>query len=48
MTTINLTMINGGHNLNVVPTELSVTFDIRLAIDVDIKKNERNYRRMVS
>ncbi|XP_022177265.1 aminoacylase-1A-like isoform X2 [Myzus persicae] len=38
VTTINLTMINGGCQINVVPTELSVTFDIRLAIDVDIKK----------
>ncbi|XP_060874447.1 aminoacylase-1B-like isoform X2 [Metopolophium dirhodum] len=38
VTTINLTMINGGCQINVVPTELSVTFDIRLAINVDIKK----------
>lgn len=40
--TINLTMINGGHQLNVVPSELSVTFDIRLAIDVDIKNNNES------
>ncbi|XP_060852760.1 aminoacylase-1-like [Rhopalosiphum padi] len=38
VTTINLTMINGGCQINVVPTELSVTFDIRLAIDIDIEK----------
>lgn len=38
VTTINLTMINGGCQLNVVPTEISVTFDIRLAIDMDIEK----------
>lgn len=38
VTTINLTIINGGCQINVVPTELSVSFDIRLAIDVD---NER-------
>lgn len=38
VTTINLTMINGGCQINVVPTELSVSFDIRLSIDVDINK----------
>lgn len=38
VTTINLTMINGGCQINVVPTELSVSFDIRLSINVDINK----------
>ncbi|XP_025207029.1 aminoacylase-1-like isoform X3 [Melanaphis sacchari] len=41
VTTINLTMINGGCQVNVVPTELSVTFDIRLAIDVNIEKMKK-------
>ncbi|KAL4090367.1 hypothetical protein QTP88_025223 [Uroleucon formosanum] len=41
VTTINLTMINGGCQMNVVPTDLSVTFDIRLAIDIDIKKMKK-------
>lgn len=41
VTTLNLTMINGGCQINVVPTDLSVTFDIRLAIDVDIKKMKK-------
>lgn len=32
---INLTMLKGGMQTNVVPAEMSLTFDIRLAIDVD-------------
>lgn len=35
VTAINLTMMKGGVQLNVVPAEMSITFDIRLAIDVD-------------
>lgn len=35
VTTVNLTMLKGGLQSNVVPAELSATFDIRLAIDVD-------------
>lgn len=35
VTTVNLTMISGGVQSNVVPPELSVMFDLRLAIDVD-------------
>lgn len=38
VSTVNLTMINGGCQSNVVPSELSVTFDIRLAINVDLQK----------
>lgn len=38
VTTVNLTKIEGGCQTNVVPPEFSVTFDIRLAIDVDINK----------
>lgn len=38
VTTVNLTMINGGCQVNVVPNELSVTFDVRLAIDVNVDK----------
>lgn len=32
---INLTMIKGGMQTNVVPAEMNLTFDIRLAIDID-------------
>ncbi|XP_055303616.1 aminoacylase-1-like isoform X2 [Sitodiplosis mosellana] len=35
VTAINLTMMKGGLQTNVVPSEMSLTFDIRLAIDVD-------------
>lgn len=34
--TVNLTMLNGGSQANVVPPSLSATFDIRLANDVDL------------
>lgn len=40
VTTINLTMINGGCQTNILPAKISVNFDIRLAIDVDIKRME--------
>jgi len=33
VTTINLTMINGGVQSNVVPPIMSITFDVRIAID---------------
>lgn len=33
VTTINLTMINGGVQSNVVPPTMSITFDVRIAID---------------
>lgn len=33
---VNLTMLNGGMQQNVVPTEMKIVFDIRLAPDVDI------------
>lgn len=35
VTSINLTMIEGGVQVNVVPTVMRVTFDIRLAVGVD-------------
>ncbi|KAG4066360.1 hypothetical protein HA402_000584 [Bradysia odoriphaga] len=34
-TSINLTMINGGVQINVVPAEIKLSFDIRLAVGVD-------------
>lgn len=35
VTTVNLTMIRGGIQNNVIPGEMTVVFDIRLAVDVD-------------
>lgn len=33
VTTVNLTMIKGGVQSNVVPSAMSITFDVRIAID---------------
>lgn len=41
VTTVNLTMLKGGVQVNVVPPELTVVFDIRIAIDVDHKEFEQ-------
>lgn len=38
VTTVNLTQVSGGMQNNVVPPELSVTFDMRIAIDVNLDK----------
>lgn len=35
VTTVNLTVISGGVQTNVVPPEMTVGFDVRLALDVD-------------
>lgn len=35
VTTVNLTVIKGGVQTNVVPPLLTIAFDVRLAIDVD-------------
>lgn len=35
VTAINLTMMKGGLQTNVVPSEMSLTFDMRLALDVN-------------
>lgn len=34
VTTINLTQMEGGIQANVVPDQMKITFDIRLALDV--------------
>lgn len=38
VTTVNLTRLSGGLQNNVVPPELSVTFDMRIAVDVNLDK----------
>lgn len=35
VTTVNLTILKGGVQTNVVPPQLTIAFDIRLALDVD-------------
>lgn len=40
ITCINLTMINGGVQNNVVPALITVDFDIRVGIDVDLNEFE--------
>lgn len=41
VTSINLTMLDGGCQINVVPPELIVGFDIRLSIHIDIPELEK-------
>lgn len=44
VTTVNITMINGGVQSNVVPPEIQMMTDIRLALDVDQDKFEGMFR----
>lgn len=41
VTTINLTMLEGGVQSNVVPPVLTIVFDVRLALDVDHEQFEQ-------
>lgn len=45
MTTVNVTMINGGAQSNVLPPEISVMTDFRLSIDVNHDEFEAMVRR---
>jgi len=45
ITSINLTMANGGCQINVVPPELTVCFDVRLSIAVDVTTMEKTVRK---
>ncbi|XP_037031210.1 aminoacylase-1A-like [Bradysia coprophila] len=42
VTSINLTMLKGGVQGNVIPPELSVTFDVRLAVNADHDQFQRD------
>ncbi|KAK8735000.1 hypothetical protein OTU49_005777 [Cherax quadricarinatus] len=44
VTTVNLTMLKGGVQVNVVPAELSIYFDIRLAPTEDVRKFEEKIK----
>ncbi|XP_031625420.1 aminoacylase-1A-like [Contarinia nasturtii] len=45
VTTINLTKVKGGVENNVIPPEMSATFDIRISINVDLDEFEQMLRR---
>lgn len=45
ITSINLTMLKGGCQINVVPPELTVGFDIRLSIEVDVTTMEKTIKK---
>lgn len=45
VTNVNLTMINGGIQTNVVPAEIKIVFDISVAVDVDLDDFERQARK---
>ena len=42
VTTVNLTMLNGGVQYNVVPDKLTVGFDMRVTPLMDLKKLEED------
>ncbi|XP_078485527.1 aminoacylase-1 isoform X1 [Ciona intestinalis] len=42
VTTVNLTQVQGGIAMNIVPAELSATFDVRVPPSVDLQKFETN------
>ncbi|XP_041565455.1 aminoacylase-1A-like isoform X1 [Drosophila elegans] len=42
VTTINLTTVDGGVQSNVVPPLLTVCFDVRLSLDIDVEEFEAN------
>lgn len=45
VTTVNVTMMSGGVQANVVPPEYKVTIDMRLALDVDHQEFENMFRK---
>lgn len=45
VTTVNVTMMNGGVQSNVVPPEYIVTIDMRIALDVDHQEFEQMFRK---
>ncbi|XP_064120356.1 aminoacylase-1-like [Macrobrachium nipponense] len=45
VTTVNLTMLQGGVQFNVVPAELSVGFDVRIAPTVNLTEFEEKVKK---
>ncbi|XP_045769333.1 aminoacylase-1-like [Maniola jurtina] len=48
VTSVNLTMLNGGIQSNVIPEKLSVTFDLRLALSVNVVEFENMMKQWCS
>lgn len=44
VTAVNLTMLSGGVQSNVLPSLISVTYDIRLAVDANLDEFEDTVR----
>lgn len=40
VTTVNMTMIEGGYQSNIVPSEMKCVYDVRIALDIDIDEFE--------
>ncbi|EEB10556.1 Aminoacylase-1, putative [Pediculus humanus corporis] len=47
VTTVNLTMLKGGVEANVIPPRLSATFDFRLSLDVDLVDFENQIKKWI-
>lgn len=45
VTTVNITMMNGGVQANVIPPQYKITVDMRLALDVDHQEFENMFRK---
>jgi aminoacylase len=43
-TSVNATIINGGLQINVVPAEISISFDVRLGININHDEFEKTIR----
>lgn len=41
VTTINLTILNGGVAYNVIPSEMRATFDVRVSVNTDLNEFEQ-------
>ncbi|KAK6640101.1 hypothetical protein RUM43_008378 [Polyplax serrata] len=48
VTTVNLTILKGGVEANVVPPELSATFDFRISLEVDLENFETQIQKWLS
>lgn len=47
VTSVNLTLINGGIQQNIIAPEINFLFDVRLAIDVDPDDFEKQVRQII-
>lgn len=47
VTSVNLTLINGGIQQNIIAPEIKFLFDVRLAIDVDPDDFEKQVRQII-